>query len=114
MAGNVIAFRNCRLCRQGKLIEGESLIYSTTTGVILDASSLGDAQIVDLNNLIVSPGFIELQTNGLRGFHFTHFEDKQAYDRNIDDVARYLTQTGVTGFYATIPTVRRDEFQKVR
>ena len=74
---------------------------------------LSNAHIIDLQGATVSPGFLELQTNGLRGFHFTHFDEAASYAAKIDEVARYLPQTGVTGFWATIPTVHSDEFKKV-
>lgn len=69
--------------------------------------------VVDFDGAILAPGFIELQTNGMRGFHFTHFDDEHSYAAKIDDVARYLVTQGVTGFYATIPTVASGKFRKV-
>lgn len=68
---------------------------------------------MDLGGAIVGPGLIELQTNGMKGFHFTHFEDQHSYAQKLEDVARYLPSTGCTGFYATVPTVSSDDFKKV-
>jgi N-acetylglucosamine-6-phosphate deacetylase len=89
------------------------LVVSNDTGRILDDASSADSETVDLGGAIVAPGLIELQTNGMRGFHFTHFEDEQSYAEKVDEVSRYLPSTGCTAFYATIPTVSSDDFKKV-
>ncbi|KAK6397623.1 hypothetical protein LTR95_019492, partial [Oleoguttula sp. CCFEE 5521] len=106
-------FTKCRICRDGKLVTGEDFIVSTQTGLIVESTSKDDDEVIDLGNKILAPGFIELQTNGMRGFHFTHFEDDASYQKKLDEVARYLPSTGVTAFYATIPTVSSDDFKKV-
>lgn len=103
-------FSNCRVCRAGQLVF-EDLVVSHETGQILD--SPGDGEIVDLGGAIIAPGLIELQTNGMKGFHFTHFEDEKTYAQKIDEIATYLPSTGCTAFYATVPTVSSDEFKKV-
>lgn len=115
-------FANCRLCLNGSLVEEpSSIIFSKATGRIVDVlpgtnvahTSTATATFIDLDGSIVAPGFLELQTNGMRGFHFTHFEDAQSYQSKIDEIAKYLPSTGVTGFWATIPTVSSSEFKKV-
>jgi N-acetylglucosamine-6-phosphate deacetylase len=106
-------FTNGRICRNGQLIEGEDLAISPYTGKIVPSPEGHDGDVVDLKGAILAPGFLELQTNGMRGFHFTHFSDSSSYVKKIDEVAKYLPSTGVTGFYATIPTVHSDEFKKV-
>ena len=110
MACNAITFVNARLCRHGKLVNGEELTFSSATGKIVDSPS---DKTIDLKGAIVAPGFLELQTNGMRGCHFTHFDDQDTYAKKLQDVATYLPQTGVTGFYPTIPTVHADEFKRV-
>lgn len=113
MAGDFTSFINCRLCKNGDLVSG-SLIINNATGQIVDNIGYVSTDAIDLNGAIIAPGFIELQTNGLRGFHFTHFEDALQYANALNTVARYLPSTGVTGFYVTIPTVASEEFKKVR
>ena len=114
MPDHIAAFTNVRLCRSGVLVHDEPFIFSSTTGRILPSSTdYSTAHVVDLKGAIVAPGFLELQTNGLRGFHFTHFDNEASYAQKIDEVAQYLPQTGVTGFWGTIPTVHSDEFKKV-
>ncbi|KAI7340188.1 carbohydrate esterase family 9 protein [Hortaea werneckii] len=106
-------FTNLRLCHRGQLLENRNLVISNSTGLIVDPVQATESHAVDLEGAIVAPGFIELQTNGMKGFHFTHFTDKDSYASKIDEVAQYLPSTGVTAFYATIPTVHSDEFKKI-
>lgn len=40
---------------------------------------------------------LEVHTNGLLGFHFTHFEDEKEYAGQVDKVAKFLVTQGVTG-----------------
>ncbi|KAK6429950.1 hypothetical protein LTR95_013899 [Oleoguttula sp. CCFEE 5521] len=106
-------FTNCRICRDGELVTGQDILVSTQTGLIVNPTRKDDDEVIDLGNKILAPGFIELQTNGMRGFHFTHFEDEASYHKKLDEVATYLPSTGVTGFYATIPTVSSEDFKKI-
>lgn len=110
------AFTNCRLCLHGQLLPDSCFTISNDTGMIIGRTQNVPIQAdryIDLQNRIVAPGFLELQTNGLRGFHFTHFDDEESYGKKIEEVATYLPSQGVTGFYATIPTVKSEEFKKV-
>ncbi|KAK5678070.1 hypothetical protein LTS10_009239 [Elasticomyces elasticus] len=105
---------NARLCIDGQLVSGKALTVSD--GIITsisDTSTVDNHEAINLNGAILSPGFLELQTNGLRGFHFTHFDNETAYSQKLEEVARYLPQTGVTGFYPTIPTVHSDDFKRI-
>nr|POE83354.1 n-acetylglucosamine-6-phosphate deacetylase [Quercus suber] len=113
MSGWFTSFFNARLCRNGEIVEGEQLVVSDDTGEILYSTGYIGGDAVDLEDMIIAPGFLELQTNGLRGFHFTQFDDPQSYAKKIDEVAAYLPSTGVTGFYATIPTVSSEEFKQI-
>lgn len=110
MPERTTTFTNCRVCRAGQLVH-EDLLVSHETGQIVD--SPGESEVVNLGGAIIAPGFIELQTNGMKGFHFTHFEDGRTYTQKIDEIARYLPSTGCTGFYATVPTVSSHDFKKV-
>lgn len=113
-SNNVTIFTNCRVCRGGRLIEGEYIAVSNETGLIVDCVSAPTSEnTIDLAGAIVAPGLIELQTNGMRGFHFTHFSDEESYSQKLFEVASYLPSTGCTAFYATIPTVSSDDFKKV-
>jgi N-acetylglucosamine-6-phosphate deacetylase len=41
---------------------------------------LQEALIYDLNGAIIAPGFIELQINGAKGFHFSNYNDLDGKD----------------------------------
>jgi len=113
MSGWFTLFTNCRYILNGELVE-DHLVISDETGLILKRDGYIGGEAVDLEDAIIAPGFLELHTNGANGFHFTHFDDEKSYAAKVDNIARYYATQGVTGFYATIPTVKSDEFQKVR
>ncbi|KAF1963080.1 Metallo-dependent hydrolase [Byssothecium circinans] len=112
MSGWFTLFTNARYILDGALVE-DHLVISDETGLILKREGYIGGEAVDLDDNIIAPGFLELHTNGANGFHFTHFEDELSYGEKIDGIARYYATQGVTGFWATIPTVRADEFQKI-
>jgi N-acetylglucosamine-6-phosphate deacetylase len=113
MSGWFTLFTNCRYILDGELVE-DHLVISDETGLILKRDGYIGGEAVDLEDSIIAPGFLELHTNGANGFHFTHFEEEESYAAKIDDIGRYYATQGVTGFYATLPTVKSEEFQKVR
>lgn len=113
MSGWFTLFTNCRYVLDGELVD-DHLVISDETGLILKREGYIGGEAIDLEDSVIAPGFLELHTNGVNGFHFTQFEDKKSYARKIDDVASHYVTQGVTGFWATIPTVKADEFQKVR
>lgn len=113
MSGWFTSFMNCRLCRGGEIIEGDQLVVSDDTGDILYRTGYIGGDAVDLEDGIIAPGFLELQTNGMRGFHFTHLDNPETYAGSLQDIAKYLPSQGVTGFYATVPTVSSQDFKRV-
>ena len=112
MSGWFTSFLNCRLCVDGQLVE-DQLVVSDDSGLILPRTGYIGGDAVDLEEGIIAPGLLELHTNGLLGFHFTHFTNEQEYAAQIDKAAKFLVTQGVTGFWATVPTVSSDEYKKV-
>ncbi|KAF1851797.1 carbohydrate esterase family 9 protein [Cucurbitaria berberidis CBS 394.84] len=112
MSGWFTLFTNCRYVLNGELVE-DHLVISDETGLILKREGYIGGEAVDLDDNIIAPGFLELHTNGANGFHFTHFDDEKSYSSKIDDIAGYYASQGVTGFWATIPTVKGEDFQKI-
>ncbi|KAI9748706.1 MAG: hypothetical protein M4579_007145 [Chaenotheca gracillima] len=112
MGDTVKRFVNCRQCIGGSLVDRD-LCVSVETGRILEQDYSGAAEEVDLQGAIISPGFLEVQTNGLIGFHFTHYENDEQYLTQLRRVSEYLVSTGVTGYYPTVPTVSAENFQKI-
>jgi hypothetical protein len=109
---NMIGFFNGYICRGGKLRE-ESLHVDLDTGFIVDAPFRPVNLTYDLHGHILAPAFLELQTNGCTGFHFTNTSDAESYTQNLGKVSKYLITTGVGSFWATIPTVSSNVFQTV-
>lgn len=112
MSGWFTLFTNCRYVLDGELVE-DHLVISDESGLILKREGYIGGEAVDLDDNIIAPGFLELHTNGANGFHFTHFENEQTYAAKVDKIARYYATRGVTGFWATLPTVNGDEYKKV-
>jgi N-acetylglucosamine-6-phosphate deacetylase len=105
-------FVNCRQCINGTLTSLPLTIDSN--GLIIPNHQLpGIFQTIDLKNAIISPGFLELQTNGALGFHFAHYGEPDTYQAGVQKLAQYLPKTGVTGFYPTVPTVSSSVFKQV-
>lgn len=105
-------FLNCRLCIDGELIN-DQLVVSEDTGLILPRTGYIGGEAIDLEDAIIAPGLIELHTNGSLGFHFTNFTNNAEYASSLDTISRHLVSQGVTGFYATIPTVSRSVYENV-
>lgn len=111
-------FYNVRLCISGSVLPG-SFTVDDSTGLISSVHVDGAPYrthseiLTDFQGAIVAPGLLELQTNGLLGFHFTHFEDEAAYKKELERVAKFFATKGVTGFWATVPTVSQEDFRKV-
>lgn len=103
-------FVNCRKCINGILVSSP-LTIDANGFIIPNAPLPPHTTVIDLKNAIISPGFIELQTNGALGFHFAHYSNPETYQAGVQKLAKYLPSTGVTGFYPTIPTVSKEVFQ---
>jgi N-acetylglucosamine-6-phosphate deacetylase len=112
--GNLFTtFTNCRLCINGKIVEGERFVVSQDDGLILETTGYIGGEIVDLDDAIIAPGFLELHTNGVNGFHYTHFEKSMDYHAELEKVSQYYPSQGITGFWATIASVEPEIYQQV-
>ncbi|KAA6415102.1 MAG: N-acetylglucosamine-6-phosphate deacetylase [Lasallia pustulata] len=100
----ITAFINGYLCLRGKLDEN-SFFINRATGLIFSEPQDRPDEVVDLTGKVIAPAYIELQTNGCVGVHFTHYEDPLAYQTNLKKVSEYMVSRGVGGFWATVPTV---------
>ncbi|KAI4277910.1 MAG: hypothetical protein L6R38_005351 [Xanthoria sp. 2 TBL-2021] len=112
-----LLIKNTRICCNGSLIDKDELYVNGVTGLfensLTDSEGNTDLKTIDMENHIIAPAFIELQTNGCLGMHFTNFEDEGGYRANLEIVSRYLVEKGVGGFYVTLPTVKADIFKKI-
>lgn len=106
---------NFRLLSNGTLHEGLQLVVSPETGLVLQRTGYIGGDIVDMEDAIIAPGFLELQMNGWAGLHFTalvEMEDTEREER-LKGVAQEMVKYGVTGWWATIPTVDKGQYEKV-
>jgi N-acetylglucosamine-6-phosphate deacetylase len=84
----------------GKCLEGTQLIQRNVTissGKIV-ANGRMSGEVIDCKGLVVCPGFIDLQVNGVSGIDFTHSPEK------ISIACQKLLKFGVTSFLATLIT----------
>ena len=108
----VKAFINGQTCIHGQALN-QTVYVDEQTGLIIQQPAQMPADIVDLNGRFLAPAYLELQTNGCVGIHFTNFKDPESYGDGLRKVSRHLARQGVGAFYATLPTVHRDVFAKV-
>ena len=109
---NIIGFENGLLCIRGNLVR--SILYvDLHTGYIVDEPRARPKVICNMKGHIIAPAYLELQTNGCSGFHFTQFQEPDIYEENLRKVSSYLLTTGVGGFWATLPTISVDLFKTV-
>lgn len=106
------AFVNGRVCRRGQEII-ESIYVDAESGLIIRQPAEMPSDFVDLKGRLLAPAFLELQTNGCLGFHFTSFRDAESYHKELERISRHMVSWGVGGFYVTLPTVHRDVFKQV-
>ena len=114
MARRIKAFIGAPMC-----IEGKDICYpfyvNLDDGLIV--RHLGPeeepVETVDVKGCFIAPSFLELQTNGCLGVHFTNYKDSQTYQANLRNISRHLVTQGVGSFYVTLPTVIPEIFKKV-
>ena len=112
LMANVKAFINGQICFHGQALN-QTVYVDKQTGLIISQPAQMPSDFVDLNGALLAPAYLELQTNGCVGTHFTNFKDPQSYRESLRKVSRHLVRQGVGAFYATLPTVQREVFAKV-
>ena len=110
-------FTNCILCISGELI-AQDLYFDPEQGTITPNYYYRQEGVdrIDLNGKIIAPGYLDLQTNGMNGVHFTHLaQNGQPEDdeQKLRSVGEMEASHGVTGWWATVPTVDKDQWKKV-
>jgi N-acetylglucosamine-6-phosphate deacetylase len=109
-------FTNCQICISGELIP-QDLYFSPETGLITPNYYYRTEGVerIDLGGAVGAPGFLDLHMNGMLGIHFSSLGDKSNDDqRHLATIAEKEIASGVTAFWATIPTVAAERWQKVR
>jgi len=109
-------FTNCHLCIAGELIP-QDLYFSSETGLITPNYYYRTEGVerIDLNGAIVAPGYLDLQTNGMKGVHFTQLAkgSPEEDETKLGEVSKMQIEHGVTGWWATVPTVQGQRWKEV-
>lgn len=118
-APGITKFTNCRLVRNGRLLE-QDLWIDAVSGKILRSQEAfyehqtSADQVIDLGGRIIAPGFIDVQLNGAQGFDFSVPQTPANYQNGLRKVNKGLIKTGVTSYLPTVTSNRREVYQKVR
>lgn len=117
--GKVIKIINARLLLQHELVENTYLWLRD--GKIVDPQELffndhrEPDQIIDAQNAIVVPGYLDLQINGAFGIDFADESvSVEEIEKNRDAVARGLLKYGCTSFCPTLVSSDSHVYHKVR
>ena len=110
-------FTNCLLCISGELV-AQDLYFSTEQESITPNYYYRQEGVerIDLGGKIIAPGYLDLQTNGMKGVHFTLLAQSDAQEddeRKLEEVSNMEASHGVTGWWATIPTVEKNRWRQV-
>lgn len=104
-------FTNCLLCISGELV-AQDLYFSAEQGIITPNYYYRQEGVerIDLDGRVVAPGFLDLQTNGMGGVHFTGLamnseSSAEENEKKLEEVSKMEVAHGVTGWWATVPTV---------
>lgn len=113
-------FTNCDLCDEGKLHHNKDLYIDNESGKIIEKpEDESDVEVVDLQGLVLAPGFLDVQNNGVYGLNFSALNSKST-DKDIKDfkrdyadvMAKYLA-TGVTAMCPTVTSNFPEVYEKV-
>ncbi|KAG0669827.1 hypothetical protein C6P42_004215, partial [Pichia californica] len=102
----IIQFTNCYLADKSKLIK-KDLFVDTNSGKIIEPpkEEIG-VEIVDLNEAIISPGFLDIQINGCFGLDYsTTFIDETSKEKFIHDYNNSMVGLLKYGVTSICPTV---------
>lgn len=102
----IIKFTNCFLADDSKLIEKDLFINTKLGTIIEEPEDDTGVEVINLDGLIISPGFIDIQINGCFGLDFsTTFEDadsKMTFVQNYNHATEKLLKFGVTSICPTV------------
>ncbi|KAI4264231.1 MAG: hypothetical protein L6R35_007311, partial [Caloplaca aegaea] len=87
----ILAFTNARICRHGALSPPSPLYFDNAEGlIVVPPPDPTEVETIDLQNRILAPAFLELQTNGCVGVHFTNHRSDEEYVENLEKVLPLL------------------------
>ncbi|CAH1159796.1 unnamed protein product [Phaedon cochleariae] len=106
-------FVNCKILRDHKIIREDLWVRN---GQVVDPEKVFFDEkikaniIVDCQDHLIAPGFIEVQINGGMGFDFSYHDNTE---EGIDAVAKSLLSHGVTSFCPTVVTSPKEIYHQI-
>ncbi|CAK1578427.1 unnamed protein product [Parnassius mnemosyne] len=104
-------FLNCNILREGKIIKEDLWIRDgkivNPEQVFYDEQQEADVSI-NCNDLLITPGYIDLQINGGWGVDFSI--DTENVEEGVRKVAKELLAHGVTSFCPTMVTSEKEKY----
>lgn len=115
-----VRFINGRVFKDTGLLADE-LWIDQETGKIINASSealaLKDVETIDVDERIISPGFIDVQINGAFGFDFSGLDPNMSiseFEQSLHETNQLLIKTGTTSYLPTMTSQFETTYHKVR
>ncbi|GMM35188.1 hypothetical protein DASC09_025130 [Saccharomycopsis crataegensis] len=116
---DIIHFTNCTLADNAQLIE-KDLYIDAASGIIIDkptGASPKKIETIDLQGLIISPGFIDIQINGCFGLDYSttlsNDSSKAQFVQQYNKSMEKLLQHGVTSICPTVTSSFSDVYRDV-
>lgn len=101
-------FHNCRVLRSnGRLVRDELWVKDGKV-VTADEGRSGVFSRIDCKNLILAPGFIDMQVNGAYGVDFSATKD---LPKALAQCSHFYPITGVTSYLPTLITSKPEEYR---
>jgi N-acetylglucosamine-6-phosphate deacetylase len=111
--GYLYQYTNCYIVRQGKILREDFWVRDgkvmNPESLFFDEKVIAD-QKIDCHNMIISPGFIDVQLNGGFGYDFSSNVD---IEKGISVVAQGILAHGVTSFCPTVITSTPELYHQV-
>lgn len=99
----IVRYYNARVIKNHALVNGE---LWTLNGKIISSQEKTDFE-VNMQGMILAPGYIDLQINGAFGIDFSEQADQ------VEHVAKLLTQYGVTSFLPTLVSLDNEHYSQL-
>lgn len=95
-APDCLLLRGGRIVHRDRILRGDVLARHGTVVSVGDVPTPEGARVFDVSDLLVAPGFVDLQTNGAGGIDVTTEPGR------LWELGEHLTRQGVTTFVPTI------------
>ena len=113
-------YTNCHLIDNGQVYQRTDLYVNNTTKRICEKPKApASIKTVDLHGNYLSPGFIDIQNNGIYGLNFSNLSSSSSYEEILmfekfykDAMTKYLS-TGVTSTCPTVTSNFPEVYEKV-